>query len=216
MVSNDKYNSNLAFIDLLFNVLVGFVFLFVVAFVLINPIAKKADIVSPAQFLITMAWPDEDINDFDLWVRDPVGNYIGFNSKDRGITNLDRDDLGAANDAVNRGGLPEVKVNLNREVTSVRGILPGEYIVSVHLYKIYDNEVVHTGVPITVEIQKINPYNIVFKETRVMSQLGEVVNFVRFVVDENGYVSEITATMESAVPASSLPANSVTTGVRPL
>lgn len=215
MASNDRYNSNLAFIDLLFNVLVGFVFLFVVAFILINPVAKKADIVSPAQFLITMSWPDEDINDFDLWVRDPVGNHIGFNSKDRGITNLDRDDLGAANDAVNLGGMPEVKVNINREVTSVRGILPGEYVVSVHLYKIYNDEVLIDGVPITVEIQKINPYNIVFKETRSMTQLGEVVNFVRFVVDENGYVNDITATMESAVPIGSLPASSVTPGVTP-
>lgn len=209
MASNERYNSNLAFIDLLFNVLVGFVFLFVVAFILINPIAKKADIVSPAQFLITLSWPDEDANDFDLWVRDPVGNHIGFNSKDRGITNLDRDDLGANNDAVNRGGLPAVKVNLNREVTSVRGILPGEYIVSVHLYKVHNNELVPGGVPVTVEIQKINPYNIVFKETRLITQMGEVANFARFVVDENGYVSEITATMETAVPLEALPSNTI-------
>ena len=43
-MSNRRQGSNLAFNDLLFNVLIGFVMLFVIAFLLINPIAKKADI----------------------------------------------------------------------------------------------------------------------------------------------------------------------------
>ena len=41
---------NLAFNDLLFNVLVGFVMLFVIAFLLINPITKKNDIPSKAEY----------------------------------------------------------------------------------------------------------------------------------------------------------------------
>ncbi len=40
-MSNRRQGSNLAFNDLLFNVLIGFVMLFVIAFLLINPIAKK-------------------------------------------------------------------------------------------------------------------------------------------------------------------------------
>ena len=157
MALNEKYGSNLAFIDLLFNVLVGFVFLFVVAFILINPIAKRADVVTPAEFLITMSWPDEDQNDVDLWVRDPVQNYIGFRSKDVGVTNLDRDDLGALNDRVSIAPGKDVTVNVNREVTSIRGILPGEYVVSIHLYN--GTRLTDAGVPVTVEIQKINPYS---------------------------------------------------------
>ena len=39
-----SYGSQVAFIDLLFNTLVGFVFLFVMAFILINPIAKKSNV----------------------------------------------------------------------------------------------------------------------------------------------------------------------------
>ena len=203
MASNDRYTSNLAFIDLLFNVLVGFVFLFVVAFLMINPIAKKADIITPAEFLITLSWPDEDKNDFDLWVRDPVQNYIGFRSKDVGVTNLDRDDLGSLNDRVDIGGGREVVVNVNREVTSIRGIMPGEYVVSVHLYN--GGRITSDGVPVTVEIQKINPYTILFKETRIMTENGQIENFVRFVINEEGKVVDVGITGESAVPLHNLP-----------
>lgn len=203
MASNERYGSNLAFIDLLFNVLVGFVFLFVVAFLMINPIAKKADIITPAEFLITLSWPDEDQNDFDLWVRDPVQNYIGFRSKDVGVTNLDRDDLGSLNDRVDIGGGREVVVNVNREVTSIRGIMPGEYVVSVHLYN--GGRITSAGVPVTIEIQKINPYTILFKETRIMTENGQIENYVRFVINEEGKVVDIGETVDSAVPLHNLP-----------
>lgn len=203
MASNERYGSNLAFIDLLFNILVGFVFLFVVAFLMINPIAKKADIITPAEFLITLSWPDQDQNDFDLWVRDPVQNYIGFRSKDVGVTNLDRDDLGSINDRVSIAPGKDVIVSVNREVTSIRGILPGEYVVSVHLYN--GSRITDAGVPVTVELQKINPYSILFNETRIMTDNGQIENFVRFVINEEGKIIEVGETNDSAVPLHNLP-----------
>jgi len=39
-----KYSSNLAFVDLLFNLLVGFTSLLLLAFLLINPIADEGKI----------------------------------------------------------------------------------------------------------------------------------------------------------------------------
>ena len=39
-----KYSSNLAFVDLLFNLILGFVFLFVVSFLLINDPTKKDNV----------------------------------------------------------------------------------------------------------------------------------------------------------------------------
>lgn len=205
MVSSDnKYGSNVSFIDLLFNVLVGFVFLFVVAFIMINPVAKRADIVTPAEFLITMSWPDESKNDVDLWVRDPMENYIGFRSKDVGITNLDRDDLGSVNDKVSLGPGKEVVVNINREVTSIRGLMPGQYIVSIHLYNYA--YVSPMGIPVTIELQKINPYAIITKETRILSSHGQIEDVFSFVIDENGKVVDISPATESAVPLHNLPA----------
>ena len=205
MVSNDnKYGSTLSFIDLLFNVLVGFVFLFVVAFIMINPVAKQADIVSPAEFLLTITWADESRNDVDLWVRDPAENYIGFRAKDIGITNLDRDDLGSVNDKVSLGPGKEIIVNVNREVTSIRGIMPGEYIVSIHMY----NYAVPSaaGELVTIELQKINPYYMLIKETRVLTTHGQIEDVFRFVVNDEGKVVDIGPTVDSAVPLNNLPA----------
>ena len=54
MYSLDRYKSTIGFVDLLFNILVGFVFLFLVAFLMINPVAKKAEVVKKAEFLVTM------------------------------------------------------------------------------------------------------------------------------------------------------------------
>ena len=64
-----RTGSNLAFNDLLFNVLIGFVMLFVIAFLLINPIAKKADIPVKAEFVIVLEWDNESHTDLDLWVQ---------------------------------------------------------------------------------------------------------------------------------------------------
>ena len=75
-----SYGSQVAFIDLLFNTLVGFVFLFVMAFILINPIAKKSDVEVVAEFIVKIQWPTDSPDDIDLWMRDPLGNYVGFKS----------------------------------------------------------------------------------------------------------------------------------------
>ena len=58
-MSKRRLGSGLAFNDLLFNVLIGFVMLFIIAFLLINPITKKADIPVKAEFIITIEWEDE-------------------------------------------------------------------------------------------------------------------------------------------------------------
>ena len=61
-----SYGSQVAFIDLLFNTLVGFVFLFILAFILINPIAKKSDIEVVAEFIVKINWPTIP-DDIDPW-----------------------------------------------------------------------------------------------------------------------------------------------------
>ena len=53
-----KYHSHTSFLDLLFNTLVGFVMLFIIAFLLISPIKKKKDIEQKAEYVITVTWPN--------------------------------------------------------------------------------------------------------------------------------------------------------------
>jgi len=53
-MNNEKYKSTIGFTDLLFNILVGFAFLFIIAFLLITPEAKKKDCERRAEFVVVM------------------------------------------------------------------------------------------------------------------------------------------------------------------
>ena len=46
-----KYHSNVSFLDLLFNLVVGFVMLFIIAFLLIRPIAENKQIEQKAEYV---------------------------------------------------------------------------------------------------------------------------------------------------------------------
>ena len=62
------------FYDMLFNMLIAFVFCFLVALLAMNPKALKAgDIPAKAEFIVTVSWPDFNPNDIDTWVQDPSG-----------------------------------------------------------------------------------------------------------------------------------------------
>ena len=192
-----SYGSQVAFIDLLFNTLVGFVFLFVMAFVLINPIAKKSNVELNAEFIITLKWPKKSEDDVDLWVRDPLGNVAGFKSKDVGLMSLDRDDLGGANDTVIGADGKPIKVYNNEEHMTIRGIIPGEYIVNIHLYnKKLEKQVkrkskYYPNIPVTITVEKLNPYGIVTVREITLTEKGQEITAVRFTVDEEGNVSNV-------------------------
>ena len=181
-----RYHTNLPFLDLLFNVLIGFVFLFIVSFLLINPIAKRADIEVKAEFLITVFWPDNLEDDVDIYVEDPAGNLVWFKSREPGLMHLDRDDLGKRNDEVVTAAgtilFPE-----NREIVTLRGIVPGEYVVNVHCYF----KVAVDPVPVTVQIDKINPYSVVLRETVDLANKGEEITVTRFTVNSKGKVTNV-------------------------
>ena len=141
-----------AFTDLLFNALLGFVVMFILAFLLINPVAKSGAVDPKAEFLITLTWPDGREEDLDLYVEDPTGELVWFRQREAGLMHLDRDDLGQRNDMIQIAGRYVINP-LNQEVVSIRGIVPGEYVVNLHLYRAAGDQ----AVPATVKIEKLNP-----------------------------------------------------------
>jgi hypothetical protein len=201
MDSSERYKSTVAFTDLLFNVLVGFVFLFVIAFLLINPIAKKGDIITPAEYIIVMTWPDKSEDDIDLWVTDSNGYRVGFQQKDQGLMHLERDDLGTSNDTITVNG-KEVITYINREVVSIRGKQLSDYNIAIHVYRRSwkNGEQSTDEMPITIEVIKINPYSVIYKQTQIINQAGQVKNFYSFSVDENNNVPRIYENSERVVP----------------
>ena len=128
-----KYSSNLSFVDMLFNLLIGFTSLFILSFLLINPIADEGKIDPVTEFMLVLEWPDHLPTDLDIHVKTPMGDIISFRHKDAGWIVLDRDDLGASNDAYMVNG-EKVIVKKNMEVVNINAIVPGEYFVNVHYY----------------------------------------------------------------------------------
>jgi len=177
------YHNNTAFLDLLFNCLVGFVFLFVVAFLLIKPDVKDASIKTKAEYVITMTWPLEDFNDVDIWLMDPATNLISFKSQEAGLAHLDRDDLGRSNDTFILPDGRVISYPYNQEILTIRGIIPGEWVLNVHMY----NNNTKQPSDVTIRIDKLNPKVItVFNETIVLTGQWAEETVLRFTMTIKG------------------------------
>jgi hypothetical protein len=177
------YYNNTSFLDLLFNTLVGFVLLFIISFLLINPSLKKADIKTKAEFMITVTWSDNSRDDVDTWLQDPAGNVVHFRQRDIGMAHLDRDDLGAVNDTIRLKDGRTIKYTHNQELTTIRGFITGEWVLNVHMYKKRDP----SPTPVEVRIDKLNPkvQTILYKKI-VMNQTWEEITIARFVMTSQG------------------------------
>ncbi len=94
----------------------------------VNP--KSVDVASnapaPGNVIVEITWPAEMNTDVDLWVQAPGDIPVGYSNKGGVIFNLLRDDLGKYLD-------PTL---INHEIAYSRGIIPGEYIVNAHAYRV--------------------------------------------------------------------------------
>ena len=176
------------FYDMLFNLLIAFVFCFIVALLAMNPKALKAgDIPAKAEFIITLSWPDYNPNDIDAWVQGPSGDLVWFRSREAALMHLDRDDRGMANDTIEVNGKKVVNP-LNQEVVTIRGIAPGEYIVNANYYESLDQH----PVEVSLSVVKVNPRaEVVFYGQQTLGRKGDEVTMVRFTVLPDGSVTGI-------------------------
>lgn len=180
------YHTNVAFLDLLFNTLLCFAALFTLSFVMINPSRQNANMESKAEFLIIVTWPHEQDNDVDVYIEDPEGHLVSFSRREDGLMHLDRDDLGHRNDTIQTPDGP-ITYNENREIVSIRGILPGEYIVNVHMYHMNSEE----SCLVTIQLDKINPYKTAALKEVTLTVKAEEKTAFRFTVNQNGDVIDV-------------------------
>jgi len=172
------------FTDLLFNALLGFVFLFMVAILFMNPIAKLGTANLKAEFIITLTWPDNQPDDLDIWVEDPHGEIVSYLQREAGWLHLDRDDRGSLNDTIEING-QKILHPINQEVVTMRGIISGEYVVNVYYYE----SVTRGPVSATLQIDKINPVlETVFFDRVVLESQDVEKTVVRFRVSDRGEV----------------------------
>lgn len=188
--NNDRFKSSIGFTDVLFNLLVGFVFLFVIAFILINPPVKKSDAPKKAEYLLVLEWHPDSKDDVDLWVRDPSGITVSYVNREGGLMNLEKDDLGSTNDQWRKPDGTIVTIPLNREVITMRGIEAGRYQVAVHIYSMrQDGD--PTQREFNVTLIKINPYGERYKVSRSYISRGQVFSAFNFELDSDGNIVDI-------------------------
>lgn len=183
-----EYSTSTALLDLLFNTVLGFVALFFIAFVMMNPKEKdKENTESKAEFLITISWPYEHEDDVDSYMEDPLGHLVYFNRREDGLMHLDRDDLGGKNDRI-QTPLGWVEFKENREILTVRGIIPGEYVVNVHMYR----KNVPEPTEVTIQLDKMNPSvtTVAIKKVTLYANGDEKTAF-RFTVDKDGKITNV-------------------------
>lgn len=155
----------LPFIDMLLLMVALFASLYIITLLQVNPPAKKADIDLKAEYIITLTWPDSSFDDIDLHVMLPSKEMVNFSKKENTYVTLDRDDLGVMNDRfMDQTG--EKFIYKNKEIITIRAIVPGTYVVNVHAYRQYkkwtlNDQIVESTPPLPynvhVTLQRLNP-----------------------------------------------------------
>jgi hypothetical protein len=195
--SGNDDGSFVPFTDILFNIVLGFTVMMFISFALIKPDDKSGNVDINAEMLITATWPDLMADDIDMYVEDPQGNVVWYHSREQGLVHLDRDDRGNYRDVIMING-QEVQSPLNQETVTVRGFVPGEYVINVYFYLAAGLDTV----PVTVKVEKLNPSaSVVHYSTVNLTRQGQEETMVRFTLDAQGNVSDVNSRPKSLIAA---------------
>ena len=128
----------IATVDVCINLVLVFAVLLKLSLLAINvESAESAQkrVKSNALFLIKVVWPGESDDDVDTYVSDPLAHLVFFKRLQDGLMNLDRDDTGSSSNMITLPDGRAVKSAYNEEQVEIRGLIEGEYIVNVHMYR---------------------------------------------------------------------------------
>lgn len=138
---------------------------------------QKNEIQAPGNVIIEIYWDDALKDDIDGWVKGPKDRMpVGFNHRNDIQFNLLRDDLGIIGDISGR----------NYENFYARGIIPGEYIFNVVLFKKVSKKPIK--VKVIVSVVKDGNYHQVLTKEVFLSTEKEEQNVFIFQLDKNGNV----------------------------
>jgi hypothetical protein len=195
------YSTNISMNDLLWDMLLAFISLFVLTFAMMAQSKQVKSTELKGEFLIIMSWQNDHDDDMDIYVEDPNGSLVMFRRREDGLMHLDRDDLGAQNDIINTP-LGKIEYKDNREIVTIRGLSSGEFSVSCHAFNKRSTE----PTTVNISVEKINPYSVIATKSVVMEKTGEEKMLVRFTVDSFGKVSNVNTLEKSLVnPAHNIP-----------
>ena len=198
MSMKEKFKSTTMLLDTYLLLAVGFVSLFVIAFLLIKPTVDPAkDIEMDEQLLIKLLWDPLKTNDIDLWIEHPDGDFVSYMKKEHASMTLERDDRGIGVETVILNG-KETPVYDNTEVIRIKKLTDGVYYINVHFYS-------ENGCGCSIEDVKVEVYDgvkhktlamytdsvVIYGETPIMKVVvknGKIVEYgeseYRFVIDK--------------------------------
>ena len=175
------------FTDLLFNALLGFAFMFAIAFMLINSSEDSGKIEAKAEILISVSWPDNHPDDVDAIVEDPQGGLVWYHNRDSGLMHLDRDDRGVFADKMNVNG-KTISNPINQETVTVRKLQAGEYVVNLLHYKANYEEALN----VDVKVEKLNPQvELIYYGSHELEGVGDEKTAVRFTVNSKKEITNV-------------------------
>jgi len=170
----------ICFLDMVLILLVCMILLY-------NPITKKEETPAPpptAEFILNVSWPIEDDADIDTWgLRvDNPDSITGFTRRENDVFILHNDNTSSGYGAIDGTTLLEA-----RETMTIETIKDGEYMFSLHGYRINPDV---EPVTVTVEFQKSRPFKHMFRKTVKVSH-NEEVPIASFYIDEDGHVRNL-------------------------
>lgn len=150
-----QFSSNLAFLDIVFNLLLTFIALFILAFLLINPPKKTGAVEPPVKMMIESTWDSASKTDIDLYLMLPNSSVVYYANKDSAPAILERDDLGITNDTYSTETGTIIEVQRNYEVITVSDLPDGDYVIAVH----YFGGDVNPSETVEVLVRTMKPYS---------------------------------------------------------
>ena len=137
MILKNRLNHNhirfanlLSFIDLLFNLMLGFAAMFILAALMISPITEinPKELPRPNEYLIRIEWQGNLDSDMDLWVKAPNNEICGYQNRQTPTMYLERDNLGNDSDVLTNPN------HVNEEIVNLMTLQEGTYIVNVNWF----------------------------------------------------------------------------------
>ena len=207
VVDKSKFKGMTAFLDMLWILLAGFGAMFIIAYLLIQPPTKTADVIKKADYIIILEWDPESVDDIDLWVQDPTGAIVSFKNRSAGLMHLEKDDLGESNDSFTDEYGNVTTLKINREIVTLRGVIPGDYQVMVHVYSRHFDPVTTlfdtTPSTYSIEVIKVNPYEVKVRWVGTYTTRGSEFGIVRFTVNADADFLSFNQNVTNFIQASS-------------
>lgn len=170
-----------------FDLVVCLAMMFVILALTNKPV--KPSVPTYGKVAATIAWTPKSNDDIDLYVRDPSGDVCFFGAPNVGLMHLEQDDLGYA--ITGTQTLPDGKTvhsTFNGERTVLTGIVPGQYVVNVHVYRKVDRG----ADTVIVQLWLLQGSDkILLTKNVVLHKEGDEITVWRFTLSADGHVSNV-------------------------